>query len=120
LGADEVSRTKQIMGWPDEPTFYVPDDALAHWRESVDRGAAQEAEWGSRLDAYAAVHPDQAVELEQWLSGALPVGWDRGLSSLTLTSAALATRQASGLALTAIAADVPNLLGRSAAPRRRH
>jgi transketolase len=114
LGAEEVSRTKQIMGWPDEPKFFVPDDALSRWRETVDRGAVLEADWRSRLGAYSVANPELGAELEQWLSGALPDGWDRGLSSLSLTSSSLATRQASGLALQAIAADVPNLVGGSA------
>jgi transketolase len=114
LGAEEVRRTKEIMGWPDEPAFYVPGDALDHWRESVGRGAALEAEWRTRLAAYAAEHPDAARELEQWLSGALPDGWERGLPVVAPASGPLATRQASGLALQAIAAAVPNLIGGSA------
>ena len=114
LGADEVRRTKELMGWPTEPAFYVPEDALGHWRETAARGAALEAEWRTRFAAYAAEHPDAARELEQWLAGALPDGWDRELPTLTRESAPLATRQASGLALQAIAAAVPNLVGGSA------
>jgi transketolase len=114
LGAEEVRRTKEIMGWPDEPWFYVPEDALNHWREAVPRGAALEAEWRTRLAAYAADDPDAARELEQWLSGTLPGGWDAGLPAITPDQGPLATRQASGLALQAIAAAVPNLVGGSA------
>jgi transketolase len=114
LGAEEVRRTKEIMGWPDEPWFYVPEDALNHWREAVPRGAALEAEWRARLAAYAADDPDAARELEQWLSGTLPGGWDAGLPAITPDQGPLATRQASGLALQAIAAAVPNLVGGSA------
>ena len=54
LGAEEVRRTKEIMGWPLEPAFYVPDDALAHWRTALDRGAALQADWQERWKAYAA------------------------------------------------------------------
>ena len=114
LGAEEVRRTKEIMGWPVEPAFHVPVDALDHWREAAARGAALEAEWRTRLAAYAAEHPEPARELEQWLSGALPDGWDRDLPVVTPQSGPLATRQASGLALQAIAAAVPNLIGGSA------
>ena len=49
LGAEEVRRTKEIMGWPLEPKFYVPEDALTHWRTAVGRGAEQEAAWQQRL-----------------------------------------------------------------------
>ena len=114
LGAEEVRRTKEIIGWPEEPRFYVPEDALDHWREAVRRGAAAEAEWRARLSAYTAEDAEAARELQQWLSGALPDGWDQALPALTPESGPLATRQASGLALQAIAAAVPNLVGGSA------
>ena len=114
LGAEEVRRTKEIMGWPDEPRFYVPEEALDHWREAVSRGAALEAEWRARLAAYAADDPEAARELERWLSGALPDGWDAALPAIAPDQGPLATRQASGLALQAIAAAVPNLVGGSA------
>jgi transketolase len=114
LGAEEVRRTKEIIGWPAEPAFFVPEDALAHWREAVDRGEALQADWLAERSAYADEHPEAARELEQWLSGALPGGWDAALPALTPANGQLATRQASGLALQAIAAAVPNLVGGSA------
>ena len=76
LGAEEVRRTKEIMGWPDEPWFYVPEDALDHWREAVSRGAALEAEWRARLTAYATEDPEPPAS---WTSGSparCPTGWD--------------------------------------------
>jgi transketolase len=114
LGADEVRRTKEIMGWPAEPAFFVPDAALTHWRSALDRGGALESEWEERRKAYAADHPDLAAEFQRWMSGELPEGWDRGLPTLTSGGGPLATRQASGLALQAIASAVPNLVGGSA------
>jgi transketolase len=114
LGADEVRRTKEIMGWPTEPPFFVPEDAQAHWRSAVDRGRALESEWRERWSAYAADHADLAAEFQRWMSGELPEGWDRALPALTSGGGPLATRQASGLALQAIAAAVPNLVGGSA------
>jgi transketolase len=114
LGSEEVRRTKEIMGWPAEPRFYIPDDALAHWRGAVARGADLEAAWRKRLDGYAASHPGLAAELEQWLSGRLPDGWDRNVPDPAAGGGPVATRQASGLALQSIAAAVPNLVGGSA------
>jgi transketolase len=113
LGAEEVRRTKEIMGWPVEPRFFVPEEALAHWRSAVGRGAELEADWQRRFDAHAAAHPGLATEFKQWLSGELPKGWDRGLAELP-RGGQLATRQASGLALQSIAAAIPNLVGGSA------
>ena len=114
LGADEVRRTKEIMGWPVDPTFFVPADALEHWRGAIDRGAALEAEWRSRFARYQEAHPALAREFEQWLAGTLPDGWEQALPLITPSAGAQATRQASGLALQAIAAAVPNLVGGSA------
>ena len=62
------------MGWPDEPRFYVPEDALDHWREAVPRGAALEADWRARLGRYAADDPEAARELGHWLDGRAPRG----------------------------------------------
>jgi transketolase len=114
LGAEEVRRTKEIMGWPDTPAFYVPEEAYAHWREAAERGAALETDWRRRMRDYAGDHPELAHELERWLSGVLPEGWDQRLPVLAPESGPLATRQASGLALQTIAPAVPNLLGGSA------
>jgi transketolase len=114
LGSEEVRRTKEIMGWPQEPRFHVPDDALAHWRAAASRGAELEAGWRKRLDAYAATHPVLAAEFEQWLSGTLPEGWERSVPDASSAAGAVATRQASGTALQSIAAAIPNLVGGSA------
>ncbi len=114
LGAEEVRRTKEIMEWPQEPAFHIPEDALAHWRGAVSRGAELESQWQKRFDAYETAHPDLAAEFKQWLSGALPEGWEKALPAVTPSAGQLATRQASGLALQAIAAAVPNLVGGSA------
>ncbi len=114
LGADEVKRTKEIMGWPQEPKFYIPDEALADWRRALTRGAELESEWQRRLDAYTAAQPELASEFRRWLSGDLPMDWDKNLPVLGPGAGQLATRQASGLALQAIATTVPNLIGGSA------
>ena len=114
LGAEEVRRTKEIMGWPVEPKFYIPEDALQHWRGAVTRGAQLETAWQKRHQAYSAAHPALAAEFEQWMGGGLPSGWDQSLPVITPAAGQLATRQASGLALQAIAAAVPNLVGGSA------
>ena len=62
LGAEEVKRTKEFFGWPQEPPFYLPEEALTHFRMAVERGQTWEAEWQSRFALYAAAHPVLAAE----------------------------------------------------------
>lgn len=114
LGAAEVAKTKELLGWPADSKFFVPEDALAHWRETARRGAELESDWQALFARYRAAHPDLAAEFEAWLAGQLPAGWDAGLPEFTPADGQLATRQASGTVLNAIAARVPNLIGGSA------
>ncbi|HMG18756.1 MAG TPA: transketolase [Gemmatimonadales bacterium] len=113
LGADEVKATKQNLGWPSLEPFYVPAEALEHWRRAKDRGERVEADWKKQWDGYRAAHPDLAKELQRRLDGRLPDGWDAGLPTFGPKDAQ-ATRAASGKVLNAIAAKLPELIGGSA------
>ena len=113
LGADEVRRTREIMGWTEAP-FVVPDDVRDHMLEVKERGEDQEAAWQTLKSEYAAVHATLAAEFDHWISGALPAGWDAKLPVFTVKDGKLATRQASQSALNAIAPIVTNLVGGSA------
>jgi transketolase len=113
LGADEVKATKQNLGWPSLEPFYVPEEALEHWRRARDRGARLEADWRKRWDKYRAANADLATELERRLAGRLPAGWDASLPAFGATDAQ-ATRAASGKAINAIAPKLPELIGGSA------
>ncbi len=114
LGDDEVRATKRALGWPEDKTFYVPDDALHHFREAVPRGDGLELEWRARFDAYRAAFPDLARGFEQAIAGEIPAGWERLLPVFTPQDGPLATREASGKVMNAIAAAVPTLIGGSA------
>jgi transketolase len=113
LGADEVRRTKAIMGWPEEP-FFVAPEALT-WRERCRvRGQETHAAWLEMFARYRMTHPESAAEFEAWQAGTLPAGWDAGLPSYSPSDGPLATRQASSKALNVLAARLPNLIGGSA------
>ena len=62
LGPDEVRLIKEAYGWDPDKTFYVPDDALAVFRDAVPDGERLVADWEARFDAYATAHPDLAAE----------------------------------------------------------
>ena len=114
LGVEEVKRTKEFFDWPQEPTFYVPAEALAHFRTAVERGQTWETEWQSRFAAYAAAHPGLAADWQRALRRELPPGWEASLPSFKATDGTMATRVASGRVLNALAPVLSNLIGGSA------
>jgi transketolase len=113
LGLDEVKATKEALGWPAEPAFYIPDEALAHFREAVDRGKELQQAWEARFAAYENAFPAEAVEWHRAQAGKLPAGWHANLPTFA-PDKPIATRAASGKVLNAIAAAIPELLGGSA------
>jgi transketolase len=114
LGAEEVKRTKQQLGWPLGPPFFVPDDALAHFRAAIGNGKKVETEWQKRFSSYAEKFPELARELEQVIGGALPAGWEESIPQFPADAKGVATRTASGKVLNAIATKLPTLIGGSA------
>ncbi|MCZ6752168.1 MAG: transketolase [Acidobacteria bacterium] len=114
LGVEEVRLTKEALGWPLEPAFHIPPDALHHFREAVKRGQAGQAQWQTRFDTYASAFPDLAKEWNDTLQGKLPAGWEESLPAFSPQEASMATRQASGKVLNAIAPRLPALIGGSA------
>jgi transketolase len=114
LGAEEIVLTRQALGWPGTEPFFVPDEALAHMRGCVERGAGMQREWQARHDAFAAAHPDTAQALTAALEGRLPEGWDSDLPTWGPDDKAIATRAASGKAINALAKRIPWLMGGSA------
>jgi transketolase len=114
LGEEEVQRTKENLGWPTAPPFYIPDEALTHFRGAVERGRAWEAQWQTRFEVYAAQYLQLAAEWQTAMNGALPAGWDADLPDFAPGDGPLATRKASGQVLNAIAPYLPTLLGGSA------
>src|SRR5664280_130047 len=71
LGAADTAATKKYFGFPEDQSFYVPDDALANWRKAVDRGREFEAEWNKLFEGYKAAFPEQAAEFERTQKGEL-------------------------------------------------
>jgi transketolase len=109
----EVIQTKHTLGWPSEEPFWVPENALAHFREEVDKGKAKEREWNDRFAAYAKEHPDLAAQWNAAQKGELPDGWDSDIPVFGPNDAQ-ATRQASGKVLNAVAPKLSGLIGGSA------
>ncbi len=114
LGADEVTATKENLGWPLEPTFYVPDDVLAFYREAGARGAAPRREWEARFAAWRAAAPEAAQRWERAFRREPAPGWHDALPTYEAGDPAVATRVVSGAVINAVAPFVPTMLGGSA------
>ncbi len=114
LGEEEVKLTKEAMGYPSLEPFYVPDEALQHFRKCVERGVEFEADWREQFDAYAQAHPELAQELERMIAGRLPDGWDAEVPRFHASGSMTATRKSSQEIIQWAAAKVPEFVGGSA------
>ena len=114
LGSVNLRETKEKLGWPLDPPFYIPEEARARFRQAVERGARWEKEWDDLFEAFRAQHPERARVLKEQLAGALPAGWDSGLPSFRPGDGPMATRDASQRMLIALAPKLPALLGGAA------
>ena len=114
LGVEEVRLTKQKLGWPVEPPFYIPGDARDHFREAIARGKLAEENWRDKFSAYAQSFPDLAKAFEQVIRGELPNGWDRDIPIFPADAKGIATRVAAGKVMNAVAPRLPALIGGSA------
>ncbi len=114
LGEDEVRLTKEAYGWDPDKHFYVPEEALAHFRECCTRGKEFEAEWQQRFDQYRERNPDLAAQLEMIAHGDMPDGWEEDAPRFSTDDKPIATRKASEAAIQWAAAAVPQLVGGSA------
>lgn len=114
LGEAEVKATKEVLGFDPERTFEVPDDVLAHTRALLDRGAEAGAAWDERYQAWKAANPERDALLHRVDARRLPEGWDADLPSYDADPKGVATRKASGKAINALAARIPELWGGSA------
>ena len=113
MGAADTAATKKFFGFPEDQSFYVPEDALAHWRKAGERGAALEGEWKQLFEKYRAQYPDLAEQFERTKSNKRKAGWEKALPSFP-AGKPVATRNAGGAVMNAIAEVVPELFGGAA------
>ena len=115
LGEEGVRSAKKTLGWPEEPSFFVPDPVKTYMRKAVDRGKTLEEEWQKSLESYGEKYPELESKLQSQLRCDLSDGWDEGLADLFPSgSKPIATRAASGKVLNALVERVHSLTGGSA------
>ena len=114
LGEPELKLTKLNLGFDPEKSFVIPDEVASHYKKSGEKGAAKVKAWNELFQAYKKAHPDLANEYELLSSGQLPGGWKDKLPVFKVEDGKVATRQASGKVLNAIADSLPTLIGGAA------
>jgi len=113
LGVADVIASKKFFGFPEDKSFYIPDEALANWREAKTAGAAAEAEWTKLFAGYKAAFPELAAEFERTQKGELKAGWEKSVPTFGVDKKQ-ATRSAGNVVMNAIAESVPELFGGAA------
>jgi transketolase len=114
LGVEGVKLTKEALGWPTEPAFYVPLEVYEHMHLAAEVGEGRQREWEAMLNRYRASYPDLAAEWDLLQEGGLPANWHTALPVFPPDPKAKGTRVASGAVLQALAPILPGLLGGSA------
>lgn len=112
-GEEAVRETKRNLGWPEDKQFFVPDEVLTHFRESVDRGAREEQQWNALIERYEQKYPELGRSWRTLMKGELPDGWEQHLPKFD-DPKPMATRAASGEVINALAPRMPMLIGGSA------
>lgn len=114
LGEDEVKKTKENLGWPTEPLFYIPDEVNKHFRKAIENGRKAEDEWNAKWANYEKQFPELAKELKQLMNNELPEGWDKDIPQFKPDPKGIATRTASGKVMNSFGPKLHGFIGGSA------
>jgi transketolase len=113
MGPADTAATKKFFGFPEDQSFYLPEDALANWRKAIDRGQEFESEWKQVFEKFRAAFPEDAAEFERTQKGERRAGWEKAIPSFP-AGKPMATRNAGGQVMNAVAEVVPELFGGAA------
>ena len=114
LGDQPIAGLKDILGFDTEKTFEIDEEALAHARALIERGAQKHRDWDAKVEEWRAENPDAAALYDRLIARDLPTDLDEALPVFEADEKGLATRAASGKVLSALAPVLPELWGGSA------
>src|SRR5271156_447077 len=114
MGPEATKETKRKLGWPEDKSFYVPDEAKQNWLQAVEKGKKYEQDWNDLFARYKKDFPELAAEFERTQAGKLAAGWEKSLPVYPADAKPMATRNAGGETMDAIAKAVPELIGGAA------
>ena len=116
LGADAAKATKKFFGFPEDKSFYIPDEALVNWRKAVDKGKEAQEQWQTRFESYKKENPELGAQYTRCTEMKLPDGWEKVLPTFPGGADAkpMPTRKAGQAILNALGAVLPELFGGAA------
>jgi len=114
LGEDEVILTKHHLNWKSEEKFFVPNEVKKYFEDLKPTFKNYEDEWNELFEKYRVKYPEKASLFLDVMSGKFGEKWKSCLPSFKDEGKKIATRQASGTVLNAIAKELPTLIGGSA------
>jgi transketolase len=113
LGAEATKATKKNLGFPEDKSFYVPEEAGKNWLQAVEKGKREQAAWQAKFDAFKKAYPALGEQYERTFAGKLADGWEKAIPTFP-TEKAVATRNAGQVVLNAVAGVIPELFGGAA------
>ena len=119
LGAEAVKATKKNLGWPEDKTFYVPDEARENWDTIKPRGELARNAWHEKFEEYNKAYPEPASQFERSVKAELAAGWEKKIPVFP-TDKPVATRNAGQVVMNAVAERRPRALRRRGRPHRLH
>jgi transketolase len=111
-GEEAVKETKRNLGWPENKQFFIPREALTHFRQAVKNGVRFEKDWEGLVKKYEKEFPELGKTFNDTRSAKLPDGWEKALPKFNNVEAK-ATRAYSGEVINAISGAIPQLIGGS-------
>ncbi len=113
LGPEGTKETKRFFGFDPDTTFVLPEEALANWRQAIDKGKEMQRQWHDRFDAYKKEFPELAAQYTRTTEMKLPDGWEKALTRFP-TDKPVATRNAGQVVLNSLGKIMPELFGGAA------
>jgi transketolase len=114
LGEEEVRLTKINLNWPEDKTFYVPEEVSELFSSLQDQFSKYEEDWNKLFTEYSVKYPEDARKFTAVMGGDYGDQWKSKLPLFEDDGKKLATRSVSGKVINAIASSLPTLIGGSA------
>ncbi|MFN8391010.1 MAG: transketolase [Bdellovibrionota bacterium] len=115
LGKDEMAATKKALNWPQEPTFYVPDETKKAFAGRIESLKQEYSSWVQKFEGWKKAKPDLAKGLDAQVKREVPADLaDKLIAALPTDGKPVATRKLSQSVLQALSANVNSVIGGSA------